>query len=301
MGPGAGQGNPQFIHQFDLNTLQPTGFTLDILTVITNGGTTAIAGGLFITDKIVAGKATLGGVLQGAPDRLFGLELATTFVGPLNPFNLQSPDAGTLVESFPGSTTPVSFTWDTSNASATYRWVFGTSLPTRLLSIARNKSYWNTTLGELDEILTEAGLAPGQSWVGSWNVWAYRNNAPDFDTLSATNGPRTLTLKRGTPILGAFHLLVPQNNATLVTSPFNHSTVENKWSKSGEGAKYMWMFGAPTIATPTVMFWSDNNGFDTTLTMINSDIDQMLADGGILPGQSLVGEWAVWAAVQMIH
>jgi hypothetical protein len=292
---GAGQGNPQLIHQFDLNTLQPTDFTFDILTVITNGGTTAIAGGLFITDKIVAGKATLGGLLQGAPDRLFGLELATTYVGPLNPFNLQAPNAGTIVESFPGSDTPVSFTWDTSSASATYRWVFGTSLPTQLLSVARNKNYWNTTLGELDEILADAGLASGQSWVGSWDVWAYRNNAPDFDTLSSANGPRTLTLKRGVPALGAFHLMVPQNNYTLVTSPFNHSTVENKWSKSGEGAKYMWIFGVPTIATPTAMFWSDNNGFDTTLTMINSNIDRMLSDGGILPGQSLVGEWAVYA------
>ncbi len=69
-------GSPQNIWQFNLTTLTATGVAFDVLTRVTTGGATPIAGGLFITTGLVPGKATIGGMLQGLPDRLFGLELA---------------------------------------------------------------------------------------------------------------------------------------------------------------------------------------------------------------------------------
>jgi hypothetical protein len=40
---------------------------------------------------------------------------------------------------------------------------------------------------------------------------------------------------------------------------------------------------------------ANGNGFDTSLTLINSGIDAILAGLGIQPGQSVSGQWAVWA------
>nr|NIX54705.1 hypothetical protein [candidate division Zixibacteria bacterium] len=59
---GSGQGFPQFIHQFDLNTGTATGFTYDVAADFpaSNG----IAGGLFTTDELVSGKVSIGGLLQ---------------------------------------------------------------------------------------------------------------------------------------------------------------------------------------------------------------------------------------------
>ncbi len=69
-------GLPQNIHQIDLNTLTPTGVVHDVWTDFQQAGATAIAGGLFISEGIVSGKASIGGVLQGTPDYFFVYELA---------------------------------------------------------------------------------------------------------------------------------------------------------------------------------------------------------------------------------
>jgi hypothetical protein len=85
-------GTPQNIWQFDLNTLTQTGVSFDILTRVTTGGATPIAGGLFVAEGLVPGKATIGGLLQGVPDRLFGLELAPAGL----PWVDASPIEGTI-------------------------------------------------------------------------------------------------------------------------------------------------------------------------------------------------------------
>lgn len=75
---GAGAGTPQYVYQYDLNTLTQTGVTFDVSSVPEIGS--GIAGGLFITDELVPGVATIGGMLQGDPgaDKLWGLELTET-------------------------------------------------------------------------------------------------------------------------------------------------------------------------------------------------------------------------------
>lgn len=68
-------GSPQYIHQFDLNTLTATGFVHDVFPDFPSGPT-AVAGGLFTSEGIVPGTASIGGILQGVPDYLFVYELA---------------------------------------------------------------------------------------------------------------------------------------------------------------------------------------------------------------------------------
>jgi len=67
-------GSPQNIHQFDLNTLTPTGFTYNVFPDVPSGAT-AIAGGLFTAEGIVSGTVSIGGVMQGVPDYFFVYEL----------------------------------------------------------------------------------------------------------------------------------------------------------------------------------------------------------------------------------
>ncbi|MDL1887683.1 hypothetical protein FBQ84_07545, partial [Ignavibacteria bacterium CHB1] len=132
---------------------------------------------------------------------------------PLNSFNLQTPSPGVTLTSFPGSTTTVSITWDTSATGASYK-----SLPSSSNSLT-------LTLGQLDGILEGLGLNPGQSITGQWDVWAFRPNPPQNDSLKSSNGPRSITLERGIPQLSAFNLNSPPNNTTITTSVFNNSQV----------------------------------------------------------------------------
>ena len=74
---GAGAGTPQLIQQMDYTAGTYTGVTHDVKTDVGIGQPTqGIAGGLFITDQLIPGEVTLGGMLQGVPDLLFGYELA---------------------------------------------------------------------------------------------------------------------------------------------------------------------------------------------------------------------------------
>ncbi len=78
---GAGAGTPQLIQQMNYTAGTYTGVTHDVITDVGVGNASAIAGGLFITDQLVPGFVTLGGMLQGTPDKLFGYELATVSSG----------------------------------------------------------------------------------------------------------------------------------------------------------------------------------------------------------------------------
>ncbi len=75
---GGGAGLPQIIHQLQLPSGISTGVTHDVITDISPGDVSAIAGALFGMSNFVPGKYSLGGVVQGTPDRLFVYEIATT-------------------------------------------------------------------------------------------------------------------------------------------------------------------------------------------------------------------------------
>jgi hypothetical protein len=105
-----------------------TGVTHDVTADVGLGNASAIAGGLFITDQLVPGFVTLGGMLQGTPDKLFGYELTPT--GPPCPVGQAtnpSPANGATDIPLTGNTA----TW-TNGALATSIEVFfnGTSVYT---------------------------------------------------------------------------------------------------------------------------------------------------------------------------
>lgn len=215
---------------------------------------------------------------------------------PLNPFNLVSPAENIVLTSFPNGNTQYIFNWDTSASTASYKWIFGnpTTTPRKISLIASTNSL-QISSGQLDAMLASLGVAPGDSLVGQWDVWAYRNNPPNFDSLKSANGPRAITLKRGIPSLVPFSLLNPPNDSRIVTSVFNNGPVNINWRRSGEGVTYKWKFGSDVLTNPTLNYPSNNSGFDTTLNFINSGLDLILGSMGLAPGDSIVGQWAVWA------
>ncbi|MFZ1320672.1 MAG: hypothetical protein WAT71_03875 [Ignavibacteria bacterium] len=118
---------------------------------------------------------------------------------PLNPFNLTSPAAGTKITTSPGNLTNNNFTWDTASSTASYKWIFGSPLASsRQISLTSGGNSFNVTSGDLDALLAGLGVNYGDSLVGQWDVWAYRNNITN-DSLKAGNGTRAITLKRGIP------------------------------------------------------------------------------------------------------
>ncbi|MBK8981036.1 MAG: exo-alpha-sialidase [Ignavibacteria bacterium] len=214
---------------------------------------------------------------------------------PLNVFNLQSPPSGARVVSFPNSNSPINISWDTSASTASYKWIFGspTTNP-RILTLPSSTNLLTLTAGALDNALAGIGLAQGDSLVGQWDVWAFRNDQNN-DSLKAANGPRAITLKRGVPELTTFNLSSPPSGTTITTSPFNTSTININWSRSGQGTTYKWKFGSPTIGTVVLTLPSNAGGYDSTLSFTNFGLDGILAGLGLNPGDSAVGQWSVWA------
>jgi len=104
-GQGAGAATPQNIVQVNPATGLPTGVQHDVITDIGVGNASAIAGGLFISTGIAPGFASIGGMLQGTPDKLFAYELTST--GPPCPVGVATDptpaDGATGVAREPGN------------------------------------------------------------------------------------------------------------------------------------------------------------------------------------------------------
>ncbi|MBX2990433.1 MAG: T9SS type A sorting domain-containing protein [Bacteroidetes bacterium] len=227
---------------------------------------------------------------QGAPFTMYG----TASSNPLNPFALQTPAAGVTITTLPGSTTPVTVTWDTSTATATYKWIFGAPIvPPRIVTLPSSTNSINTTLGEVDAILAGLGVQQGDSVTGQWDVWAFRNNPPANDSLKSSNGPRAITFKRGRPVLSAFGLVSPANDATVVTSAASTAPITVVWRKSGDGASYRWKFATPTFAGTIRL--NIPAGLDTSATFRSSQLDSLIAGLGVAQGDSITGQWRVYA------
>jgi len=221
---------------------------------------------------------------------------------PLNSFNLQNPPASTRIVTVAGSTTPVTISWDTSATGASYKFIFGSpTTSTRRLTVQKQTNSFTTTLGELDALLASNGWTANgsatDSAVGQWDVWAFRApNAPGPDSMKATNGPRAITFRRSQINLSAFSLLSPANNATIITAPNDNSNLNINWRKSGTGATYKFMFDSPTFSGPVLFsLTADNGGLDSNVNIVNSNLDAILQGLGIARGDSIVGQWRVYA------
>jgi hypothetical protein len=216
---------------------------------------------------------------------------------PLNAFNLNTPSAGTRIETLPNNTTQYTFGWDTSASTASYKWVFGspTTNP-RLITLQPTGNSLNVTSGQFDNLLAGLGVAQGDSLVGQWDVWAFRNNQAN-DSLKSANGPRAITLKRKKPALTTFNLSTPSNNSTVLTWSVITTPVNFNWTKSGEAVTYKWFYASPNFSSQSnikIVRASNNSGFDSLLTLRNSQLDTILSGIGVGVGQSSVGQWRVY-------
>ncbi|MBK9332950.1 MAG: T9SS type A sorting domain-containing protein [Ignavibacteria bacterium] len=214
---------------------------------------------------------------------------------PLNSFNLNTPSAGVTLTGYPNSTNLYTVSWDTSASTASYKWIFGNpTASTRKITIPSLENTISFTAGQLDNILTGLGLNVGDSLVGQWDVWAFRNNLTN-DSLKAANGPRAITLKRGVPPLSSFNLNTPVSGISIFTSPTDFSNVRFNWSTSGPGVTYKWKFGSPVISATRIIKTSDLSGVDSSFNIPVNEMDGLLASVGVLPGDSITGQWSVYA------
>ncbi len=214
---------------------------------------------------------------------------------PLNSFSLRNPAAGATIVSLASSPQNVTIEWDTSASTASYKWIFGSPTTTpRLITLPSSSNFLTLTLGQLDILLAGLGIPQGGEITGQWDVWAFRNNQQN-DSLKAGNGPRQITFRRGVPQLLPFTLSFPNNGSTILTSPFNNSNVSIRWNRSGGGVNYRWRFGAPGIGQVLLDLPSNSSGFDSVLTISNRTLDGVLVGLGLAPGDSVNGQWAVWA------
>jgi hypothetical protein len=214
---------------------------------------------------------------------------------PLNAYNLNLPASGTTVTSISQGTGITNFTWDTSASTATYKWTFGSpTIATPRLAFNINTNLLSFNSNQLDTLLAALGMNQGDSLVGQWSVMAYRNNLPVNDSLQVANGPRDITLKRGKPQLVAFDLNSPGENAAIITSIFNYTSLVFNWRRSGDGVKYRLKFGQALIS-PQLDFPSGSGGYDTTWSTSNNELDQMLQNIGLATGDSIQGIWAVYS------
>ena len=104
---------------------------------------------------------------------------------------------------------------------------------------------------------------------------------------------KALAGKTGT--LTPFNLVFPPSGLTLKTSPLDSTIINISWTSSSMGATYKWKFGAPDLGSVVLDIPSNNSGNDTILTVTPSAVDGILAGLGVMPGDSVVGKWAVYA------
>ncbi|MBK8553674.1 MAG: T9SS type A sorting domain-containing protein [Ignavibacteria bacterium] len=211
----------------------------------------------------------------------------------LNPFSLLFPPTGLTLVTSPENNAIININWRKSGTGATYKWKFGApSINSVILSLPSNNSGNDTVLtvtpAAVDGILAGLGLNPGDSVAGQWAVWSYNGT----DSLKSAETFQ-ITFRRSK--LSGFNLLFPPTGLTFVTDPNNTSPVNITWSKSATGVSYKWKFGAPDIGNAILSLPSNNSGADTILTVTPAAVDGILAGLGLNPGDSVAGQWAVWA------
>jgi len=249
------------------------------------------------------GVATLIGSFGSSGNEVDAFIIPPSVNRQLNAFNLQLPIAGARIVSIAGSTTPVTISWDTSGAGASYKFIFGNPVtPPRRFPISSSINSIIITLGELDNLLAANGFTNNgsatDSAVGQWDVWAYKGSgAPGADSLKAGNGPRAITFRRQQQQLNPFVLSSPASGVTIITSPIDTSKINFVWRNSGSGNTYKWLFkNSLSYSDPaSIRLLSNSIGFDTVVSIRNSYLDSAISILGIAAGDSITGVWRVRA------
>lgn len=251
----------------------------------------------------VNGATTLIGPFGSSGNEVDAFIIPPAVNRQLNAFNLQFPSEGSRIVTSQGSNTPVTISWDTSGAGATYKFIFGNPVvPPRRFSITSTVNSITTTLGALDNLLAANGFTNNgsatDSAAGQWDVWAYKGSgASGTDSLKSTNGPRAITFRRQQAQLNPFALNSPLTSTTIITSPVDTSRINFTWRSSGNGNTYKWLFkNSLTYSDPaSIRVLSNINGFDTIVSIRNSFLDSAVSGLGVAAGDSIIGTWRVRA------
>lgn len=215
----------------------------------------------------------------------------------LTTFNLLTPANNARVETRPNNTTVNNITWQASTGATRYKFLLDLpagnfAFPVYSVSIPGPVTALPLTSGQLDGLLAQFGIQPGDSITVKWTVVAY---SAANDTLLA-NMPHNITLVRY-PQLSNFFLLSPANYTQLVTSAGNTTPVNINWSKSSAATKYKFVLDVQNGNFFPGLFssLSGNNGADTSLTLTVGQIDALLVANNIKTGSGIDLKWTVWA------
>ncbi|MEO8664011.1 MAG: T9SS type A sorting domain-containing protein [Ignavibacteria bacterium] len=139
---------------------------------------------------------------------------------------------------------------------------------------------------------TISGLAGGYQgdYIGitsgngkAWPYWC--------EDISGTYQAWTASVGIAIYPLNVFDLSSPSSGTTIVTYPNTSTQYNFIWDSSASSASYKWIFGNPTSATRKITLKSDTN----TIKITSGKLDSILASLGVAPGDSLTGQWDVWA------
>ncbi|MFQ3608076.1 MAG: T9SS type A sorting domain-containing protein [Chloroherpetonaceae bacterium] len=127
--------------------------------------------------------------------------------------------------------------------------------------------------------------------------------SPTGGTFSPLNPPFRISIDAvldnppPPPVLAPFSLVAPPNNASVTVSQFSSAPINITWTASGTGTPtYKWLYWVGTASgAPTLSIASNASGFDTVLTLTSSGVDGILASLGLNPGDSVQGQWRVFA------
>lgn len=91
--------------------------------------------------------------------------------------------------------------------------------------------------------------------------------------------------------LNNFNLTNPSAGTRIVTYPNYTFNYNFNWDTSTTTASYKWIFGNPTTSVRKITIPSTLNA----ISFSSGQLDNILAGLGVAVGDSLVGQWDVWA------
>ncbi|HRI86062.1 MAG TPA: S8 family serine peptidase, partial [Ignavibacteria bacterium] len=91
--------------------------------------------------------------------------------------------------------------------------------------------------------------------------------------------------------LNNFNLQTPSSGITLTSFPNSNNSATITWDTSATGAQYKWVFGSPNTEPRLISIPSTTN----SLTLTMGALDNLLASIGVNQGDSITGQWDVWA------
>ncbi len=91
--------------------------------------------------------------------------------------------------------------------------------------------------------------------------------------------------------LNAFNLQSPSAGTGIITFPNSSSQIAFSWDTAATGAYYKFIFGSPADSNRKITIQSVSNN----LTLTSGQLDNLLAGLGVAQGDSLSGQWNVWA------